>query len=758
MLSTRGGREANRNVQDFSLVSFVSFVVIGGAILAMSTGCTQTTRRNATLQPGALAGSNVLLVTIDTLRADRVGAYGGGRSPGLTPAIDRVAASGVRFARAYAHAPMTLPAHTSILTGLVPPHHGVRNNGATALAPGIPTIASILHDAGYRTGAFVGAFVLDARFGLARGFDVYDDRVGSDTGPVTFAFAERTADRVTALAGDWILGAPGKVGADSAGAPSKLGADSGGAPSKLGAYDQRLTTNDQLPKPWFCWIHLFDPHAPYRAPEQRVAEPYDNEVAFTDAQLGRLFDRLRAAGQLDATLLVIVGDHGESLGEHGEATHGLFGYEATLRIPMIIAGPSIRPSVSEGAAGQADLLPTVLDLLGVTPPPRLDGQSLLTALGGNAVQGRPIYFEALDAYLTRNWAPLTGTLADGWKYIELPDAELYDLGSDPAESRNRINEDPARAKTLAARLAEWHALAPPAAAAAPIDADAAARLRALGYTASQAQQPRRKRYTSADDPKRLLDLDRRYEQALTLTGARRYGEAARLLQSVVNDRPDFMVAYLNLASVYIAGGDPKPAVALLENAARRGITSSELQGRLGAAYLASGDLHRAVATLEPIARPDLPGGLEGMNTLAVALTQQGRYERARELLTGVLARSPRSATTLSNLGLLELSARRPDEAARAFEQAVAADPALGQAWEGLGAARSGSDPAGAIEAWKRAVEIEPRNYDVLFNLSVMLREQGRAAEARPYIERFVRNAPPERYSKDIALMRSWLGG
>src|SRR5437867_2287290 len=340
------------------------------ALVVSLIACNRTrpARANIDLHGGALAGSNVLLVTIDTLRADRVG-------PRLTPALDRLASGGVRFTQAHAHAPLTLPAHTSILTGLAPPSHGVHNNGSTALADSTPTLATMMRGAGYRTGAFVGAFVLDARFGLSRGFDVYDDRVGSDTGPVTFAFAERTADRVTALAADWIL-----------------------SPARPDARDQRLTTNerpttndqrpmtnDQRPRsPWFCWIHLFDPHAPYRAPEQRGADPYDTEVAFTDAELGKLLDRLRAAGQFDSTLIVVVADHGESLGEHGEATHGLFAYEPTLHIPLIVAGQSIRAAVSGASAGQADLVPTVLDLLGVTPPAYVDGETLLPAMRGEA--------------------------------------------------------------------------------------------------------------------------------------------------------------------------------------------------------------------------------------------------------------------------------------------------------------------------------------------------------------------------------------
>jgi arylsulfatase A-like enzyme/Tfp pilus assembly protein PilF len=706
----------------------MKFAPVCAIALACLVGCGRSAPPNAGLRSGALAKSNVLLVTIDTLRADRVGAYSGRT---LTPTLDALAARGVRFARAWAHVPMTLPAHTSILTGLIPPTHGVRNNGATALAGGTPTLASLLHDAGYRTGAFVGAFVLDARFGLSRGFDTYDDRVGSETGPITFAFAERTADRVAALAGDWIINPESQI-------PNP---------------ESRPTS------PWFAWIHLFDPHAPYRAPEQRAADPYDNEVAFADAQLGVLLDRLRAAGQLDSTLVAVLADHGESLGEHGEATHGLFAYDATLRIPLIVAGPSIRPAVVDAAAAQADVTPTLLDLLGVNPPSRVDGHSLLPAMRGESVPDRPIYFEALDAYLTRHWAPLTGVVSNGWKYIDLPDAELYDLAQDPGELRNQAGNERDRAVALGKRLAEWSPLSQAPARAGqnvPLDADAAARLRSLGYTASQSPPSARKAYTSADDPKRLLDLDRRYERALTLTGDHRYAEAATLLQSVVADRPDFTVAYLNLASVYIAGGDPRRAIAAIEDAAKHGVTSPELQARLGAAYLTVGDLDRAAAALTPVASPDVPGGLDAMNSLAIVLTQQRRFDRARKLLSDVLTHSPRSATTWSNLGLLELQDHRVADAGRAFEQAVAADPRLAQAWEGLGASRIGTDPAAAIDAWRRALDLEPRNYDLLFNLTVTLRDRGLTAEARPYAERFVREAPPDRYARDVAMLREWL--
>jgi arylsulfatase A-like enzyme/Tfp pilus assembly protein PilF len=693
-------------------------------LVATQIACAPPTRPNGQLRSGALARSNVLLVTIDTLRADRVGAYGGGS---LTPALDALAARGVRFTRAHSHAPLTLPAHTSILTGLQPAAHGVHNNGVAGVAAGVPTLATRLHDAGYRTGAFVGAFVLDARFGLSRGFDTYDDRVGSDTGPITFSFAERRGDEVVALAGDWIVDASSKRG--RAAAP---------------------------PSPWFCWIHLFDPHAPYRAPEHRAADPYDNEVAYADAQLGQLIDRLRSARLLDSTLVVALADHGESLGDHGELTHGLFAYESTLHIPLIVAGPSIHAAVSDVPTAQADVMPTVLDLLGLAPPSDIDGRSALPAIRGDAVGARTLYFEALDAYLTRGWAPLTGVLVDGWKYIDLPDPELYDLVHDPGELHNRVADDRPRVDVMRRRLAERR---PPSAALArtppPLDPDAAARLRSLGYAAGQPAVPVRP-FTSADDPKRLLDLDRQYQRALALTGDRQYTNAASLLQAIVEARPDFIVAYLNLASVYMASGDPGRAIATVERARTRGVTSLELQARLGAAYLAAGDLTRAAITLEPVARPDTTSGLDALNTLAIVLTEQRRFDRARRMFADVLAQSPRSATTWSNVGLLELADNKPGEAARAFEHAVDADARLAQAWEGLGAARIRSDPDGAADAWRRAIDLEPRNYDLLFNLAATLHDRGRDEAARPYIERFIREAPRERYARDIATVRTWL--
>src|SRR5216684_7800546 len=295
------------------MISNRRLVIVAGAVVVTAATSwlvfhATSTRR---LAHGACGGCNVLLVTIDTLRVDRVGAFGG--SPGLTPTLDRLAREGLRLTRAYASAPLTLPSHASILTGMSPPRHGVRANGLFRLGPELPTLATVLKAAGYRTGAFVGAFVLDARFGLNRGFDEYDDRYGEKHAGDPADGAERRGEEVIKPALAWI---------------------------NQQSNQQSAIGNLQ----WFAWVHLYDPHEPYRAPQPYASQhdPYDAEVAYADAMVGKLLADLRSAGQLDHTLVIVAADHGESLGEHGERTHGVFVYDVTMRVPVIISGSGFR--------------------------------------------------------------------------------------------------------------------------------------------------------------------------------------------------------------------------------------------------------------------------------------------------------------------------------------------------------------------------------------------------------------------------------
>jgi len=659
-------------------------------------------------RPGSLRGANVLLITIDTLRQDRIGAYG--HRGGLTPTIDRLAATGVRFTHAFSPAPLTLPAHASILTGLLPNHHGIHNNTSSRLDDHAATLAAALKAGGYRTGAFVGAFVLDGRFGLNRGFDEYDDRLPRGD-RAAFRFAERRADEVVRRAGDWIL------------APA--------APSGV---------------PWFAWVHLFDPHAPYDAPAEYRAgrAPYDAEIAYTDAMLGQLLARLDAAHARDRTLIVLTADHGESLGEHGETTHGLFAYDSTLSVPLVINAASVGAAAVDAPVSHVDLAPTILDLVGLAAPATFDGRSL----AGPVPADRPLYFEALDASLTHGWAPLRGVIQGGWKYIDLPEAELYDLSTDPGELRNRIGSDP-RGEVLR-RMLQSMAGAESAAPRVALDADAAARLRSLGYTGGA---PSRRPVTSADDPKRLVALNERFNSALTAFDEGRSDEALSAFQAILRERPDFAAARASASTMLVATGRSRAAVDLLREGLAADPGSPVLLAKLGTALRAAGDLRGAAAALEHarLVGADSP---DVANDLAVVYASLHRADEARTLFHQLLDRDPGAETTWFNLGLFELQERRGPEAVAAFRRATAIDPSYGEAWQALGAALVSADTRGAIDAWRRAEPQLPRDYDLLFNLGMVLADSDAPGEAIPYLERFLREAPRDRYASDIARVRA----
>jgi len=412
------------------------------AIQATAIGCSRAAPQ-ADLRP--IPQQNVLLITIDTLRADALGCYGG---PAATPALDRLAREGVRFDFAHAHAVVTLPSHASILTGRYPFEHGLRDNSGYRLPAGSRTAATVLKQGGYATAAFVAGFPLHSRFGLSQGFDVYDDRFGDTRAPADFDMPERPASAVVPLARAWIA------------------ERSGAAPSTR--------------SPWFVWLHLFDPHTPYQPPPPFDAtyanRPYYGEVAAVDAALAPLVDDLRSSTR--PTLVIVTADHGEGLGDHGEPSHGLFAYESTLRVPLIIAqvpplkgapyekssatlsGSRSQGEVSSVSARHVDILPTILDAVGKAVPAELPGRSLLPAAERAARTPRPSYFEAMSGMLNRGWAPLSGIVLDREKFIDLPIPERYDLATDPAEATNLAGRTPAQDRTLSAGLAAFKALAP----------------------------------------------------------------------------------------------------------------------------------------------------------------------------------------------------------------------------------------------------------------------------------------------------------
>jgi len=613
-------------------LSFVALTALVAAALATAVaGC----RPDETAEPAPAARTsgraNLLLVTVDTLRPDALGWIGGA---GRTPRIDRLAAEGFRFPAAVAPVPLTLPSHTSLMTARVPSAHGVRDNGQV-VGPGFPTLAEALAAAGYATAAFVSGFPLSAQFGLDRGFAAYDDRLTAGEG----AWLERPAEETTRAALSWL--------ADAA-------------------------------EPWALWVHYYDPHFPYEPPAG-LAGPgprgaYDGEVAAVDRALGRLLDAAERRGPL---LTVFTADHGESLGEHGEGTHGFFVYDATVLVPLVVRLPGrVAPGESPAPARLVDVAPTVLELLGLPPlaaPAEVDGRSLAPLLAGEtgAAPG-PAYVETRQPWTSYGWAPLAGMRDARYKLISAPRPELYDLAGDPGESENLLAEGEAlggeagrAARRLRAALREIESR-PSAAAGAIDDPETVARLAALGYVGGGGR--------AADEPPPgLPDPKDRIALRETLT------EADELLRQ---DRPA-----------------------------------------------------EALARFERVLAEE-PANRFALSRSGVALRRLGRAEAAIERLRRAVAADPAQPETRAAFAETLLAAGRPAEAADAWAEVVRLQPRRASAWSNLGAAlgRAGR-PADAVAAMERALELEPGSPERLVRLAFAAHAAGRPAEAARHLER-----------------------
>jgi len=662
---------------------FSVWMVVASALLALAVGTwamrARWARSTQALAGGALRGANVLLVTIDTLRADHVGAYGS--MGGMTPTLDRLAAEGLRFETTYAHVPLTLPSHTTIMTGAYPFTNGVRDNGSFRFDGGRPTLASALHSAGYETAAFVGAFPVDARFGLNAGFELYDDDYGSRPAGGELSVLERPAEQVLNPATRWIKGRK---------------------------------------EPWFVWAHVYDPHDPYAPPEpyksRYASDPYSGEIAYTDASIGTMLSALQSAGALAHTVIVVMSDHGESLGDHGERTHGLFAYDATLRVPLVIwAAPIIRPGVVTSPARLIDVMPTVLDLVGVTVPAALDGRSLRPFISGERVfEDAGSYFEALNANLTRKWAPLVGIVQHGLKVIDLPIPELYDLAADPGEQVNRYASRQDLAKPLE-RVLDAMTAGGTKASPRAVDRETEQRLRSLGYVVAPADRPAHS-YTARDDPKTLIGLQGRLDLALDALKKGQIDDAEQLLKALIAERPDFTIAYERLAFLYRETARLDDAIGALESASHHGPPDAELLATLGGYLQEANQLDRSAAILEAAVKLN-PAEIDALEKLGVTYTRMRRFADAERQFRQVLAVDASSPTTYNNLGSMFLMANRNADAIAALSRAVALDPALANAHNGLGVAYARQGDANrAADEWRKALALRPDLADARENL------------------------------------------
>lgn len=515
---------------------------------------------------------NVILVTLDTVRADHVGCYGYGRAQ--TPAFDALAEEGVLFQKVYAPAPLTLPAHASMLTGCYPPVHGLHLNGRGRLASSIPVLSELLSQQNYHTGAFLASYVLNAKFGLKRGFQRYDDEPSWTEVDNPSRFPRRDGASVMAAALQWI--------------------------ERRGVH------------PFFCWIHLYDAHAdpesrhdPHRATfaEKFVEIPYDGGVAYADLQIERLRQLLRSTKLDERTLLIVVGDHGEGLMEHAEREHGYLLYDSTLRVPMVFAGPKFlkRRHVVPQHVSLVDLMPTILDCLGLPQRFPTCGQSLRPALTGGVMESRPC-FAATDAPLEYSgWAPLRSVVTERWKYIETTRPELYDLTSDPQEQHDLAGVEPDQCRELVGLLHSLQsqmAARTVSAAKTELTSQERRKLESLGYAGVSSQPTQPGDGEPRPDVKDMIplynDLHEKVVAARDFVRQTRSAEAIPILKAVLDKVPGYLDARLLLGEALLQQNEFSEAAKVLERLLADQPDRAETHALLGKTLLAQDQIPRAI--------------------------------------------------------------------------------------------------------------------------------------------------------------------
>ncbi len=633
---------------------------------------------------------NIVVITLDTTRADHIGAYGS--TLVKTPAIDRLAGEGTRFAQAMSSAPLTLPAHSSMFTGRFPPEHGVRDNGGFFLSPEQTTLAEMLKAKGFATGGFIAAFVLDAKWGIDQGFDEYvDDFDISERRGRSLGDIQRPGNEVVDKALPWI---------DS-------------------VKDSRF----------FAWIHLYDPHTPYDPPEPQKSEykghPYRGEVAFTDAQVGRVISFLEERGLLDKTVVAVLGDHGESIGDHGEESHGFFIYESVTHVPFIVRAPfgKTGPRVVADPVRIVDLAPTMLELAGVSVPAGLSGKSLVPLMTGAALElGLEGYAESMYPLHHFGWSDLRALRAGRYKLIDAPRPELFDIESDPRETTNIYEARRAVGDGMVARLREIESAfekAPTAAPVEDVDPEVRQRLAALGYVGSfvaTANDPRSDRA----DPKDKIDL-------FNLMGAARdlgreeggFDQAVGMLTRVVTADPKVIDAWFSLGNLYFK------------------------EGR----YRESIDHFRKTLELKPdydIAVINMAHAFRRLGDDAAAMAGYERY----------LQLDPRDAYVRYQVGEVFLERGDIDRAEQVFKQALELDPKVASATNALGviAYRRG-DLASAEKLIREAIAVKEDVILARYNLALIAEERGDLPTAeREYLEELKRHPDSYKAAFNLSLL------
>jgi arylsulfatase A-like enzyme/tetratricopeptide (TPR) repeat protein len=673
----------------------------GCALVFFIVGCS---RRDA--ERPQQARPNVVVVTIDTLRADHLPSYG--YKAVETPAIDRLAREGVRFSAAYTPVPMTLPSHVSIFTGLLPGRHGVHDNGGSRLGAE-RTMATTLRDAGYSTGAFVSAFVLDAQWGIAPGFDEYFDQFHVSVRDLgAMASIQRPGGETWARAREWLDARPAA-------------------------------------SPFFLWLHLFDPHTPYHPPapfdQQYAGREYDGEIAYSDSIVRELLATLDAKQLTDRTLIVLLSDHGEGLGEHGEDEHGLLMYDSTLHVPWIMRIPDRRyaGAVVNRAVSLVDVLPTILEIAGMPAVTGLDGVSRLPSIAAPTGQSGDVVYSESEYPRRFGWSELRGIRNEQFKFIRAPRPELYDYRGDPSESVNLAEQQPAIAARLDQILSRMVAEQKPRAQPAQPAADAAARLSALGYFSGGTASNR----TGADlpDPKDKTSIFRRLTRARERLEQARDGEGVALLQALIVDEPPLEAAHQVLRDYWVARRRFPEATRWLHKMLAARPQDPLLSFDLATVYRAAGRPEDAITVLEASLATHADDS-DARLLLGEVLRDAGRPAEALESLRIAAAKGASATEVNLQIARTQIRMQRLPEAEATLRAVLTADPNVSGAHYMLAhIAESRRDPVEAEREYRREIAGSPWDYQARFNLAQLLGARGAFREQAEMLQSIPQLAP-----------------
>ncbi|MCI0416952.1 sulfatase-like hydrolase/transferase [bacterium] len=652
---------------------------------------------------GQFKDYNVMLVTIDTLRADHLPAYG--YSKVKTPNLDRVAAQSFKFARAFAHVPLTLPSHASILTGRLPISHGVRDNGSFHLEDSENTLAEILRDKGYATAGFISAFVLDSTFNIQQGFDFYYDNFDvAEYQGVDPRSIQRRADETVTEAQNWV--------------------------------------DQNSPKKFFMWIHFYDPHDPYDPPEpyrsEYSSEPYDGEIAFTDAAFGKLLAKLESKELMNRTILIVTADHGEGLGEHGESTHGMFLYNTTMHVPLFIRMPGGKSKTVEELVSHIDLVPTILDLVGIQIPAAVHGASIIPIIEGKEKKKRVAYSESFYSLFHYGWSALEGVTSKKYKYIQAPRPELFEVQKDWGEMKNIAQQNGPLARAMKSELDGIITVYAKKDLQSPrnMDLEMAEKLRSLGYIASRVSPTKR---SEKIDPKDKIYLAVRLQEAAGAALAKNYPLAIRLIEPVLKEQGN-IVEGLYVAGVSYAGvGNYDQAIHYLLQAISLTPDHAMAQYNLGAAYLMKNDLKQSEYWLLKVveASPQLISAHIKLGQVYQTAKKPEQaaphfqkaiafYEKSLKQTTSKTSR----AGLFASLAEIQFSAGDLGKAGESLREAVRLNPQkpslhynLAQVYEAL------DDNNSAIREYEEEIRVNPSDFRAFTNAGILYYEAKRLPDA-----------------------------